>query len=617
MLLENQYTIIPQIRFTLTYDNGVRKVITVKSQDNISCSYKKNGEKFFVTGIVTKIGCNFNSSLGAVGTTAFLKVDGSQEYAGQVLYIQPSQVLDLTVNSTSGITENIVCSVDNDDQRITLIRENEVGVFQYSLDGVTWRAANGAQGMSAYECACALGFVGTEEEWLASLKGEKGDPGTNEIYRVFHSVEEAECERHCVPAGSLVALMLGSYITARLYVRKHCHNSNDDNTGGSCNCGCMTYIDNENPNPVIRLRGYNYVGLLGVGEKGEKGDQGDPGKSAYEYAVEGGYPGTEDEFTKALARTGVAVTTYFMGPTPSILKDTVIGPIDLKVFGFTNVETFESTHLSRIDIYSENREVNQTLLFPEALTLRAVPTDSDAAKPNVTILGQKYVADYITNYAGQVGIHRRTAYIASYNGETIVGDWISSTGELDLGAEVIYTIDGKFEPFDPMIQDQYRKLHTYDNYTCIETTEPTYISIVYPIDITKYVATYVKDYLDEHLDDVLRPIVREVTGLEGETTVPQYVSNRLGDIPEDKTVADVLDTKAETVSIDGDTIPIDENHNIDLPLATAAKYGLVKAGKGISSDNGKFSINPVDLDDAAIPLSKVDMENIIIDGNNV
>ena len=32
----------------------------------------------------------------------------------------------------------------------------------------------GANGRSAYEVAVALGFEGTEEEWLDSLKGEKG-----------------------------------------------------------------------------------------------------------------------------------------------------------------------------------------------------------------------------------------------------------------------------------------------------------------------------------------------------------------------------------------------------------------------------------------------------------
>lgn len=35
----------------------------------------------------------------------------------------------------------------------------------------------GARGYSAYEVAVQNGFVGTEEEWLASLKGDKGDPG--------------------------------------------------------------------------------------------------------------------------------------------------------------------------------------------------------------------------------------------------------------------------------------------------------------------------------------------------------------------------------------------------------------------------------------------------------
>lgn len=35
----------------------------------------------------------------------------------------------------------------------------------------------GEPGKSAYEIALEHGFVGSEEEWLASLKGEKGDKG--------------------------------------------------------------------------------------------------------------------------------------------------------------------------------------------------------------------------------------------------------------------------------------------------------------------------------------------------------------------------------------------------------------------------------------------------------
>src|SRR5690625_1551047 len=35
----------------------------------------------------------------------------------------------------------------------------------------------GEPGKSAYEIAVEYGFEGSEEEWLASLKGEKGDKG--------------------------------------------------------------------------------------------------------------------------------------------------------------------------------------------------------------------------------------------------------------------------------------------------------------------------------------------------------------------------------------------------------------------------------------------------------
>ena len=36
----------------------------------------------------------------------------------------------------------------------------------------------GPEGLSAYEVALANGFVGTEEEWLASLVGPQGEPGS-------------------------------------------------------------------------------------------------------------------------------------------------------------------------------------------------------------------------------------------------------------------------------------------------------------------------------------------------------------------------------------------------------------------------------------------------------
>lgn len=39
----------------------------------------------------------------------------------------------------------------------------------------------GEEGDSAYEIAVANGFVGTEAEWLESLKGEPGEPGEFQV----------------------------------------------------------------------------------------------------------------------------------------------------------------------------------------------------------------------------------------------------------------------------------------------------------------------------------------------------------------------------------------------------------------------------------------------------
>ena len=506
MLLDNDYTIVPSIRFTLTYDNGVRKVITVKTGDTIDCSYKKNGERFSITGVVAKIGCNFNSSLGAVGTTAYLQVDGSAEYSGRVEYIQPNQVLTLVVTKTSEVIENVVCSVDNEDQKITLIRENEVGVFQYSLDGLTWKAATGAQGMSAYECAVALGFEGTEEEWLESLKGQPGEPGETgalEIFKVYNSIQEAEEDRDNVPKNKLIAVT--ELPQTLLFVR----------TGGHrpCPCPCCNSDGEIVDDTTVQIIGYRYLGYLTVGPQGEPGNPGKPGdpgkdgKSAYDYAVEGGFPGTEEEFMRILGNSGVVVTNFYMGLAGKVLYNSVIGPIDLRIFGFTNVTKFKSVSVSKIDISCSSEPEDQSLIFPEEIILRAVPTEKESAKPNLVVNGRKYVADCIMIKNGVPGVFRRIKYIESYNGETIIGDWISSTGELDLGAQVQFVTYGKFEPFSEDIQSQYKKLHAFDNDTKIEVTNQTYISVSYPINVTKFIEEYTAEYLDEHGPEIIEPMV--------------------------------------------------------------------------------------------------------------
>ena len=499
MLLDNDYTIIPSIKFTLTYDNGVCKVITVKSKDKVSCKYKRDGRMFDITGIVTKIGCNFNSSLGVVGTTAYLQIDGSCEYSGQVEYIQPAQILDIDILETSDTISNPVCSVNNEDQKITLIRENEAGVMQYSLDGLNWRSAvAGSQGMSAYECAVKLGFDGTEEEWITSLQGEDGEPGPAgalQIYRVFKTATEA-CNRRCeIPKGQLIAVTNEDYenIDTMLFVRT----SDDPCTchcpDGGCDADCHCSDNVNNVDEEYHIDGYKYLGFLTMGPEGKPGNPGEPGKdgkSAYEMAVDGGYAGTENEFIANLARSGIAVTNHYVG-LPSKLSNTIPGPMDLRVFGFTNTR-MQSKVIEHIDISSPTEPEDQTIIFLNPITLRAVPTDKASARPNITINGRKYVADTLMIKDGVVGVFRRIEYIDRYNGETIIGDWMSSTGELDMGAKVQYTTYGTFEPLDDETQDNYKKLHAYAEETVINVSDEAYISVTYPVNLDKYVNDKIK-----------------------------------------------------------------------------------------------------------------------------
>ena len=482
MLLNNEYTIVPSLRLTLTYDNDVRRVITVKTRDTIDCSYKKNGELFNIIGVVTKIGCNFNSSLGSVGTTAYLQVDGSSEYAGQVEYIQPNQIYNLNILCTTDTIENVVCSVDNETQRIMLIRENEVGVAQYSIDGLNWRPFGGTQGMSAYEVAVKLGFKGTEEEWLKSLVGKQGEPGEAGalgIYKVYDTKEEAESDRINVPKGKLVAVTNGDTLDTdtMLFVR-----DGADEPSPCPVCGQYPETNVE----YDTIIGYIYLGYLTVGPAGPCGPT---GKSAYQYAVEGGYPGSEDDFKRELARTSIVVTRRYEGISSSRLDNTVVGPIDLRIYGHTNTNTFRSAYLRQIDISSPYESDDQTLVFSNSVVLRAVRTKNPATKPNLVVDGKSYVADCVMTKNGQIGVNRRIGYIESYAGEAIVSDWISSTGGLDMGAHVQFIIcENNFEPFDEEIQKRYKLLRTYDGATDISILDTScHVSVDYPVDVFNYI----------------------------------------------------------------------------------------------------------------------------------
>ena len=66
------------------------------------------------------------------------------------------------------------------------------GYTEDSLEGAG--ALKGQDGKSAYEIACDNGFIGTEQEWLASLKGETGDTEQIEILVEEKVTEQIETQ---------------------------------------------------------------------------------------------------------------------------------------------------------------------------------------------------------------------------------------------------------------------------------------------------------------------------------------------------------------------------------------------------------------------------------------
>lgn len=72
----------------------------------------------------------------------------------------------------------------------------------------------------------------------------------------------------------------------------------------------------------------------------------------------------------------------------------------------------------------------------------------------------------------------------------------------------------------------------------------------------------------------------------------------------------------ESISINGVKLPI-ENFNVDLPIATASKYGFSMPGYGITAVDGKYSIDFNAIDDGSIPAEKINWENVIIEADNI
>lgn len=619
MLLDNTYTLINQLKFNLLFDNNVKKLIVVKVDDIIKCYYRENNKKHCIVGRVSKIGCEFNSTLGRTGSSVYMKIDGSEEYCGQVVYIKPDHVLDLSIIETTNVVSNPVCTVETDDQKITLIRENELGTFQYSKDGIIWNDIGVSPGLSAYECALQLGFIGSEEDWLNSLvgpRGPKGDPADVKISAVYSSAIEAEMQSDEIEDGKIIAIVGDPTI---LYVRNRSASGN----GSSCTCGCATNrsvsTSKSSAKRNTEIKGYIYLGLASVGidgKDGAPGKDGIDGKSAYEYAVEVGFKGTEEEFAERLLNEFDNVLS--LTSTNAVQNKVVTKKLDelekelkensfitknekegnslvlencldkhfsyLNVYGSTD-ESFNSFELTGISIYNADRTAHQDVTFNTPIVLRAVPTDNPSCE-TITIDGERYAADFIGTHDGKVGIFRKVDYIESYAGECILSDFITSTGTLDIGSQVQYVTHVRFEELDEITTTLLEQLHTYEGTTIIEINGNPFVRAEYRVNFNEYIKTIVDNIV---MGDTLTEVTNNVTEVTN-----SYIDKRIGDIDIEQTIKEYIDTHITEGLVDLDLLEQMINKvmvrrlgNVPEDMTVKEYIDSIQGGKVVDFDSGE------------------------------
>lgn len=113
---------------------------------------------------------------------------------------------------------------------------------------------------------------------------------------------------------------------------------------------------------------------------------------------------------------------------------------------------------------SDSGEQSQSLTFSTPDGLPGIPVDSGGNFVDTD--GQQWICNY-RNYDAKKDI-KAIEYIASYNDESVGDIWMSTTGQLTVGASVLYALDTPIET--PIPADElaaYRSLHTYDGTTVL------------------------------------------------------------------------------------------------------------------------------------------------------
>ena len=230
------------------------------------------------------------------------------------------------------------------------------------------------RGKSAYEIAKENGFNGTETEWLASLQGPPGEAGATPNLTI----------------GSVTTLDAGQNATA--------------------------IITGESPDLTLNL---------GI-PKGADGQPGADGKTAYQYAQDGGYTRTETEFATKLAQEQLTGTTDEL--TPTQVYQAVSAGIPVKVqyldstYGLSSFTAFNVSESMNVIASNMIAYYNGVYMLCELYGEKS----SNRWGFNVTTLAQK--TDIPSALPNPNALTFTGAVTGSYDGSTAVSVEIPSGG---------------------------------------------------------------------------------------------------------------------------------------------------------------------------------------------
>lgn len=138
----------------------------------------------------------------------------------------------------------------------------------------------------------------------------------------------------------------------------------------------------------------------------------------------------------------------------------------------------ETSNEVTLYVVSDECEIN-TASIETALPLCGIPVSSGGNYTDSN--GQRWICDeLIYNADGSGKISKHTAKIDSYNGETISGVYISTTGSLTTGATVIYQINSPQEiQLTAAEMTAFRQLKTFNGVTSISNNSGAEMSVKY------------------------------------------------------------------------------------------------------------------------------------------